>query len=330
LCASLTMDADMGEEAQETPGVGNTTRYITFVFLILASLGIADRGEPATSTTRAPLKPIAKDPYVGAIAVDAESGLVLFDDNADAVIYPASTVKLMDLLVILEKVECGELEFSDTVTVDAEAAGMGGTQVYLSKGERFTVDDLLYALMVESANDAAVALAIHVAGSKAAFVQLMNKRARELGMKSTQFVSPHGLPPAKGQTADFSTAYDMSLLAREVLRHTESLRYTGCREKFFRAGEPPLVMHNHNHLLDRVEGCDGLKTGYFRAAGFSIVATALRGGRRIVAVVAGCSDLRTRDRTAKRLLMEFPVPTGSRSDQTIKPARDAGGSHIKS
>ena len=155
--------------------LGNNHRHITLVIFVLAALAVAGRGESATSTTRAPLEKIAKDPYVGAIAIDAESGLVLFDDNADAVIYPASTVKLMDLLIVLEKVERGDLEFSDTVTVDAEAARMGGSQVYLSKGEKFTIDDLLYATMVESANDAAVALAVHVAGSKEAFVQLMNR-----------------------------------------------------------------------------------------------------------------------------------------------------------
>lgn len=310
--------------------MGNTIRHIAFVLSILAALGIAGREGAVTSTASAAPERIAKDPYAGAIAVDAESGLVLFQDNADAVIYPASTVKLMDLLIILEKVERGGLRLSDTVTVDAEAARMGGSQVYLGKGEKFTIDDLLYAMMVESANDAAVALAIHVGGSKEAFVQLMNERARELGMKSTRFESPHGLPPGKGQAPDISTPYDMSLLAREVLRHPESLRYTGCRERLFRPGKPPLVMHNHNHLLYRVEGCDGLKTGYFRAAGFSTVATALRDGRRIVAVVAGCIDPRTRDRTAQRLLTGLPLPSRSRADQTTKPARDAFGSRSKS
>jgi D-alanyl-D-alanine carboxypeptidase (penicillin-binding protein 5/6) len=303
--------------------------YTAFVFVILTVLAIAGHGEVATSATRAPLEPIAKDPYVGAITIDAESGIVLFYDNADAVIYPASTVKLMDLLIVLEMAERGDLQFSDTVTVDAEAARMGGSQVYLSQGEKFTVDDLLYALAVESANDAAVALAVHVAGSKEAFVRLMNERAQELGMKSTRFESPHGLPPSKGQNPDITTAYDLCLLAREVLKHPESLRYTGCREKFFRQGQPPLVMHNHNHLLARVEGCDGLKTGYFRAAGFSIVATALREGRHIIVVVAGSSDAGIRDRTAQRLLTELYLPVGSRSDRTVGPAAGNGGSRAK-
>jgi D-alanyl-D-alanine carboxypeptidase (penicillin-binding protein 5/6) len=202
--------------------------------LILVGVGCAAGGEAAGPTASPRAQAIAQDPYVGAIAVDAQSGLVLFEDNASAEIYPASTVKLMDLLLILENVERGDLQLSDTVTVVAEAARMGGSQVYLGKGEQFTVDDLLYALMVESANDAAVALAVHVAGSEEAFVRQMNKRATELGMKSTRFASPHGLPPGKGQIPDVSTPYDLSLLAREVLKHPESLRYTGCREKVFR------------------------------------------------------------------------------------------------
>jgi D-alanyl-D-alanine carboxypeptidase (penicillin-binding protein 5/6) len=280
--------------------------------MILVSVGFAGRGEATSSTIPARAESIAKDPYVGAIAVDAETGLILFDDNASADIYPASTVKLMDLLIILEKVQRGDVELADTVKVGAEAARMGGTQVYLGQGEQFTVDDLLYALMVESANDAAVALAIHVAGSEEAFVRQMNKRAAEIGMNSTQFASAHGLPPGRGEVPDISTPYDLSLLAREVLKHPEALRYTGCREKVFRPDDKPLLMHNHNHLLETVEGCDGLKTGYFRAAGFSIVATALRDGRRVVAVVAGCSDRKTRDRMAQRLLTDSSSPVRGR------------------
>ena len=302
----------------------NITR-LALILLIAVSAGCAVCGEAASSTILPITKSIAKDPYVGAIVVDAESGLVLFDDNSSADIYPASTVKLMDLLLILEKVQRGELQLSDTVTVGAEAAGMGGSQVYLGQGERFTVDDLLYALMVESANDAAVALAIHTAGSEEAFVRQMNERAAEIGMKSTQFASSHGLPPGKGELPDVSTPHDLSLLARELLDHPEALRYTGCREKVFRAGERPLLMRNHNHLLGVVDGCDGLKTGYFGAAGFSIVATARLNDRHLVAVVAGCRDPKTRDRTARRLLTELATPMKGRRDQADQAIPRIGG-----
>ncbi len=141
---------------------------------------------------------ISRDPYIGAIVVDASDGRVLFNDNADETGYPASVTKLMDLLIILEKVQQGTLRFTDKVTVTAEAANVGGSQAYLRKNETFSIDDLLYALMVKSANDAAAALAIHIAGSQEAFVQWMNVKAQELGMASTHFHSVHGLPPSRG------------------------------------------------------------------------------------------------------------------------------------
>jgi D-alanyl-D-alanine carboxypeptidase (penicillin-binding protein 5/6) len=288
------------------------------VLLTSVSVGCVTQATVASSTALSCAERMAEDPYVGAIAVDAVSGDVLFDDNADGNIFPASLVKLMVFLMILEKVHHDDLGLSDTVAIGAEAARMGGSQVYLRDGEQFTVDDLLYALMVQSANDAAVALAIHVAGSKEAFVQQMNERAAEIGMKSTHFASVHGLPPAKGKPPDISTPRDLSLLAQEVLKYPESLRYTGCREKEFRSGEQPFLMHNHNHLLGIVEGCDGLKTGYFYAAGFSIIATALRNGRRIIAVVGGCRDSKTRDKAAQKLLTELSLPEGGKRNSTNK------------
>ena len=136
-----------------------------------------------------------RTPYLGAIVVDAATGKVLFEDNADAKGYPASVTKLMVLLVILDAVDSRHLTLDEPVTVTAESAKIGGSQVYLKEGEVFSVDELLYALIVQSANDAATALAIHYAGSKDAFVGLMNRRAREIGMTSTVFHSVHGLPP---------------------------------------------------------------------------------------------------------------------------------------
>ena len=147
-------------------------KHLMSVFLILVVM-VWTANEEASSLLLTPaLNAISQDPYVGAIAVDADSGTVLFENHADQEVYPASIVKLMDLLIILEKVKGNELRLSDTVTVGPEAAGMGGSQVYLGNGERFTVDDLVYAMIVASANDAAVALAVHLAGSKDAFVQM--------------------------------------------------------------------------------------------------------------------------------------------------------------
>jgi serine-type D-Ala-D-Ala carboxypeptidase (penicillin-binding protein 5/6) len=249
------------------------------------------------------LQVISRNPYSGAIVIDAATGKVLFQDNADVRGYPASITKLMVLLVILEAVDAHHLSLSEPVTVTAQVSRIGGSQVYLKQNEVFSVDDLLYALVVQSANDAAAALAIHYAGSKEAFVELMNKRAQELGMKETVFRSVHGLPPGRGQQPDVSTPRDIARLCRELLKVPGALRYTSCKQRLFRAhAADPFVMRNHNRLLRNTEGCDGLKTGYFWAAGFSVAATATRNDQRAIVVVLGARNRRVRDAKAKQML----------------------------
>jgi serine-type D-Ala-D-Ala carboxypeptidase (penicillin-binding protein 5/6) len=256
-------------------------------------------GQPAWAG-RAPLKSVAAEPYASAIVLDANTGETLFSRNADAAVYPASTLKLMVLLVILDRIEQGTLQLDDMVQVTVEAYKMGGSQVYLDPKEQFSIEDLLYALMIQSANDAAVALASHVAGTKEEFVVLMNKKAEELGMKNTTFHSVHGLPPAKGQKVDVTTARDFGILCRYLSKNPDVFNYTGTREKDFRGGE--FIMRTHNHLLKKVAGCDGFKTGYFTKAGFSIAATAKKGGVRIIAIVMGSKDRKVRDAKAIELL----------------------------
>ena len=253
-----------------------------------------------TSTARPAVKRLGRSPYVGAIVVEADSGKVLFEDNADGTSYPASVLKMMTLLITLDNIERGTLHLEDNVTATREAALTGGSQVYLCEREVMTLDDMLYALMIQSANDAAVALAVHIAGSKPAFVELMNERAQEIGMKHTHFASPHGLPPARGQQPDVTTARDMSLLARVLLKHPTALRYTSTHQHSIRNGR--FMMRSHNHLLNTFRGCDGLKTGYTYAGGYSIAATAVRDGIRVVVVVLSSDSIRTRDRKAAELL----------------------------
>lgn len=253
----------------------------------------------------AALEVLASHPYAGAIVVDAASGKVLFEDDADRRGYPASVVKLMVLDVILEAVESRRLTLDEPVTVTAEAAKIGGSQVYLKENEVMTVEDLLYALIVQSANDAATALAIHFAGSKPAFVGLMNQRAKEIGMKNTVFHSVHGLPPGRGQLPDVSTARDIAKLCRELVKKPNVLRYTSTKERVLRPDAPePFVMRSHNNLLKSMTGCDGLKTGYFSAGGFSIAATASKNDQRAIAVVLGSVDRKVRDAKAKEILSE--------------------------
>jgi D-alanyl-D-alanine carboxypeptidase (penicillin-binding protein 5/6) len=287
-------------------------RIYLFAVLTMA-LGLATGGlyaapkQPQKSSAKksAPAKAatIAKNPYLGAIVIDAASGRVLVEDQADAKGYPASMLKLTDLLIILEKLKAGQLSLQDKVTVSAKAAKTGGSQVWLDARETFTIEDLLYALMIQSANDSAVALAEKVGGSTEGFVALMNQKAAQLGMRQTKFNSVHGLPPSPGVADDVTTPRDFALLCRElVLKHPEALQYTSARERTFRPGPRQVVMRSHNHLLASLPGCDGLKTGYITKAGYSIAVTASRNGRRVIAVVLDSVDRITRDRKAAELV----------------------------
>jgi D-alanyl-D-alanine carboxypeptidase (penicillin-binding protein 5/6) len=272
---------------------------------------------------------IARTPYLGAIVVDAATGKVLFEQGADVKGYPASVLKMMDLLIILEKVERGQLSLQDQVPVSAKAAKTGGSQVWLAEKETFSLDEMLYALMVQSANDAAVALAEKVGGSTDAFVELMNRKARDLGMTSTVFHSVHGLPPGAGQEHDVTTARDLSILCRELLKHPDTLRYTSTRERTFRpnAGSKTVVMRTHNHLLSHVQGCDGLKTGYIAQAGFSIAVTASRNNQRIIVVVLDSTDLKTRDSNASALVAKgFDGLSSASLSHSGTPSQHAGSS----
>jgi D-alanyl-D-alanine carboxypeptidase (penicillin-binding protein 5/6) len=288
---------------------GLVVGFLFFVAIGLLELPAVSQTSPKSPSPTASHKPshkgtIARTPYLGAIVVEATSGKVLFEQAADVKGYPASVLKLMDLLIILEKIEHGQLSLQDQVPVSAKAAKTGGSQVWLAEKESFSLDEMLYALMVQSANDAAVALAEKVGGSTDAFVELMNRKAKELGMTSTVFHSVHGLPPAAGQEHDVTTARDLSILCRELLKHPDTLRYTSTRERKFRpdAGSKTVVMRTHNHLLGHVDGCDGLKTGYIAQAGFSIAATASRNHQRVIVVVLDSTDLKTRDSNAAALV----------------------------
>ncbi len=272
--------------------------------LLTGTSVLAARPRKTAHNTPVKKNALSVNPYLGAIVVDAATGKVLFEDKADTKGYPASTQKLMDLLIILEKIEQKQLTFQDPVPVSAKASHIGGSRVWLKEKEVFPVDEMLYALIVQSANDVAVALAEKVAGSTDAFVELMNQRARELGMTSTVFHSVHGLPPGPGQEHDVTTARDLAVLCRELLKHKDTLRYTSTHSRPFRANDQKhmVMMRNHDHLLGSVEGVDGLKTGYFAQAGYSIAVTAARNGQRVIVVVLGSADRKVRDAKAAELL----------------------------
>ncbi len=247
----------------------------------------------------------ARAEFRGAIVMDAASGAILHEENADFVSPPASVTKLMTFLVVHDLIAAGQARLDTPVTATLADQRMGGTQVHLAEGETFSVEELLFATMVESANDAAHALT-QLAGGREAFVALMNARAQSLGMRNTVFRSPHGLPPASRRTedGDLTSPRDLALLARELVSRTDVARFSSLRVRPFGAGvrPEPLPMRNHNRLLGAVEGCDGLKTGFTRAAGFCLVATAQRGSKRVIVVVMGSPDARTRDAHVRRFI----------------------------
>ena len=229
--------------------------------------------------------------YAGVIVTDAATGRVLFEDNADVSNPPASMAKLMTFAVLHDKLAAGALTLQTPVRITVEDAKMGGTQVFLDPRETFPVEELIYAMMIQSANDAAHALARAAGGSVEAFVELMNTKARELGLAHTTFRTPHGLPPSSGRLADgdLTTPRDFAVLCRHLVLHTDVLKYTSIRNRDF-GGERkkgPEHMENHNKLLGRVAGVDGLKTGYTKGAGYCLSATAERNGRRVIAVIMG-------------------------------------------
>lgn len=229
--------------------------------------------------------------YAGAITIDAATGNVLVEDSADMQNPPASMTKLMTFAVLHDKLADGSLTLQTPVQIDASDARMGGTQVYLDPRETFTVEELIYAMMIQSANDAAHALARAAAGSVPAFVDLMNAKARALGMTRTTFRTPHGLPPPsrRVEDGDLSTPRDFARLCRHLVLHTDVLKYTSVKERPFgpARAQGPIHMRNHNNLLGKIAGVDGLKTGYTQSAGYCLSATAERNGRRVITVIMG-------------------------------------------
>ena len=304
-------------------------RSIVFSLVLCACAlpGIA-LGADSAPTGLSAVKP--RTPYRGALAVDAATGAVLFQDNADAKAHPASCTKMMTLLLVLEDLRAGRYALSDKVAASAYAASFRGSSLGVKAGETLTVNDLLYALMIRSANDGAVVLAEHSSGrlgeaslpeseSKRlvrAFVDRMNSRAQELGMKDTRFVSPNGMTPYRNQAYpgfDTSTPADMAKLARHLVTMPEVFKYTSCPKRTIAMGDrKDISLVSHNYFLpdtrdpqkfaSPVPGCDGLKTGFTDSAGASIVLTAQRDGRRVVAAVLGCAGRRARETAAAQIL----------------------------
>lgn len=232
------------------------------------------------------------------ILIEATTRKVLYEYNADEALPPASVTKIMTLLLVMEAIDSGKIALTDMVTVSEDAAAMGGSQVYLKVGETMSVEDMVKSVVVASANDAAYALAEFVAGSEGAFVEKMNARAKELGMKNTHFENTNGLDDTTENHV--ISARDIAIMSAELLTHEKILDYTTIWQDTIRDGA--FTLTNTNRLIRFFQGANGLKTGSTSKAGFCISATAKRDGMQLIAVVMGSENRDLRNETAKKLL----------------------------
>ena len=236
-----------------------------------------------------------------ALLMDAATGTVLYENNAHEALAPASVTKVMTLLLIMEAIDSGRMGWEDTVTASEAAAAKGGSQVYLKVGETMTVSDMVKSIAVSSANDCACAMAEHLAGSEEAFVELMNRRAAELGMKDTHFVNCTGLDDDPAAKSHRTSAHDIAIMSRELLvNHPDIKNFTTIWMDTIRDGA--FGLSNTNKMVRYYPGCTGLKTGFTSGAGYCLSASAQREGMELIAVVMGAETSQDRFAACKGML----------------------------
>ena len=259
-----------------------------------------------------------------ALLMDAATGTVLYEKNAHEKLAPASVTKVMTLLLIMEAIDSGKIQWEDTVTASEAAAAKGGSQIYLKVGETMTVTDMVKSIAVSSANDCACAMAEHLAGSEDAFVGLMNEKARELGMNDTNFVNCTGLDDGPNADEHKTSAFDIALMSRELLtNHPDIKRFTTIWMDTVRNGE--FGLSNTNKLIRFYSGATGLKTGFTSGAGYCLSATAERDGMELIAVVMGAETSQIRNTACKQLLdygfANFALVSPEMGEEAVVPVR---------
>ena len=249
-------------------------KKIVFVFLVIFSFNLI------VVHAEEDIVPNAKS----AILIEASTGKVLYEKNIDEKYAPASMTKMMSLLLIMENIDNRNLRMDEVIKVSKNAASMGGSQIFLQENEEMIVEDLLKGITIGSANDATVALAERIGGTESAFVELMNKKAKELGLKNTNFKNPTGLDEAN----HYSSSRDMSIIARELVKHSKILEFSSIYETYLRTDtDNKFWLVNTNKLVRFYPGVDGLKTGYTEEAGYCLTATINKDNMRLIAVVMG-------------------------------------------
>lgn len=234
-----------------------------------------------------------------AILVDFNTGKVLYSKNENEPLAMASMTKVMSMLLIMEKIDDGSLKYDDIVEISTESSSMGGSQIFLNPGDKYKVIDLLKGVAMASANDAVVALAEKTYGSKEHFIEAMNKKVESLGLKNTHFVNVHGLD----EEGHYSSAYDMSIMARELLKHEKILDFTRVYEEYLTKPDGSQIwLVNTNKLVRFYDGVDGLKTGFTQNAGYCLTATGKKNNLRLISVVMGEESIEKRSSDTVKLL----------------------------
>ncbi|MGG3574906.1 D-alanyl-D-alanine carboxypeptidase family protein [Bacillus gobiensis] len=234
-----------------------------------------------------------------AVLIERDTGQVLYDKNSHEQLPPASMTKIMTMLLIMERMEQGKLKMSDKVRTSEYAASMGGSQIFLEPGEEMTVEEMLKGIAIASGNDASMAMAEHLEGSKEEFVNKMNEKAKELGLKDTVFKNPTGLP----EEGHVSSAHDMALMAKELLKYEKITSFTGTYEDYLRENtDKKFWLVNTNRLIKFYPGVDGIKTGFTQEAKYCLTASAKKGNMRVIAVVFGASTPKERNGQITKML----------------------------
>lgn len=254
-----------------------------------------------------------------AILLEPTTGEIIFEKNSHEKLHPASMTKMMSMLLIIEAIENGVISWDEMVTVSENAASMGGSQILLEVGEQMSVHDLFKGIAVASGNDAVVAMAEKIGGSEAIFVDMMNEKAKELGLTDTHFKNPHGLD----DDDHYSSAYDMAMIGKELVKHEKVLEFTKIYEDYLRQNtDRKIWLVNTNKLVRFYEGVDGLKTGYTASAGYCLTATAKKGSSRFLAVAMGEPDSKTRNQEISEMLdyafAQYEVEITLDKDSVIK------------
>ncbi|KGP72174.1 D-alanyl-D-alanine carboxypeptidase family protein [Pontibacillus yanchengensis] len=266
--------------------------WITIVFVMLSVFA-------PTSFAAEETGPKLAEKAKSAILIERDTGTVLYNKNSDEKLPPASMTKIMTLVLVMEAINDGSLKLDEKVRASEYAASMGGSQIFLEPGEEMTVNELLKGVAIASGNDASVALAERIAGSEEEFVKQMNAKAKQLGLKNTHFKNTTGLP-AEGH---YSTAEDMALMAKELLKHEGITEYTSKYDDYLRKGtDNEFWLVNTNKLVKFYPGVDGLKTGFTREAMYCLTATAKKNDMRVIAVVMGADTPKNRNASISSML----------------------------